>query len=374
MQVTGPYAISSVYVKGISVYTNKVPLGPYRGAGRPEAAFLYERMMDLVADELHLDPVEVRLRNTSTKPTISPLGIKLDPFEPFLRKAIDELGYNGRKGKVGFSCHILLASVQPGESAKIRINKGRVKVRIGGSNGGQDHQVIAKTIVSEELDIPQSYITLEHGDTDQLDQGVGTWGSRTTVIVSATLIEACTKLKEKAKEELGENYNPKDILNYQFDVTVFHKETDSVISFGANLARTVVDKETGIARVVECVAYYDAGRVINPSMAESQSIGGAAQAIGQVFYEEAKYNEQDGQIMTGTLEEAGVPYASLIPNIEIKLANHPSKQGEQIKGVGEGSATGMPPALVRSLELELGRRVTKTPMRPEEILAKTQRS
>ena len=372
MQLPGPYTVGKVFVTGASVFTNKVPLGPYRGAGRPEAAFLYERMIDLVSDEIHLDPVEVRLRNVSSKSIVSPFGIKLEPFEPFLKSAVAELGYYKRKSRspnIGFSCFILLSAVQPGESARIAINKGSVKVWMGGTNGGQDHQIIAQTVVGEELGISPSLIKLQRGDTEQLDQGVGTWGSRTAVVGGAALIEACMKLKEKAKEELGRDFAPSDLLKHDFDVTVFHRENESVISFGANISETLLDKETGMAKVKNCAGYYEIGRVINPYMAESQTIGGTAQAIGQVLFEEAKYNKDDGQIITGTIEDAGVPSASLIPNVIIRYAKHPSKQGEPVKGVGEASATGMPASLVRALEMEVGRRLSKTPLRPEEILA-----
>ncbi len=374
MQITGPYMISNVYVSGAAVLTNKVPLGPYRGAGRPEAAFLYERMMDLVADELNIDPVEVRLRNISSKSTTSPLGIKLEAYEPFLRSAVKELRYYERKTKagkskgIGFSCFILLSAVQPGESSRIMISEGKVKVWMGTINGGQDHAVIAQTVVGEELGIPSYLITLQRGDTSQLDQGVGTWGSRSALIGGVALAEACAKLKEKAKEELGPDFTPEDLLKHNFDVTVFHRNNDSVITFGTNLAEATVDRETGMARISECVAYYDCGRVLNPYMAESQTIGGTAQAIGQVLYEEAKYSKEDGQIITGTIDDAGVPSASLIPNVQVMLADHPSS--ERVKGVGEGSATGMPPALVRALENAIGKGFGTTPLRPEEIFKK----
>jgi aerobic carbon-monoxide dehydrogenase large subunit len=372
-QISGPYAIDKIFVTGASVFTNKVPLGPYRGAGRPEAAFLYERMMDLIADELHLDPVEVRLRNASAKPFVSPLGLKIDPFEPFLKSAVDELGYSKlskRETDVGFSSFILVSSVQPGESARISVSREKVKVWMGGSQSGQDHETIAQKLVSEELGISPSVIKLEHGDTEQLDQGIGTWGSRTAVVGGAALIEAARKLREQARTKLG-NYTQDELLKHEFDVTVFHQEKDSVISFGANLAKVLVDKETGMASVDECAAYYDAGRVLNPFMVESQSIGGTAQGIGQVLYEEAKYNKDDGQLIAGTIEDAGVPTASLIPNITIKLARHPSKPGEPIKGIGEAPTVGVPPAVIRALERNFKKRLRRTPLHPEAILALT---
>ncbi|MDG6907183.1 MAG: xanthine dehydrogenase family protein molybdopterin-binding subunit, partial [Nitrososphaerota archaeon] len=329
-QLSGPYAIEKIYATGTSVFTNKVPLGPYRGAGRPEAAFFYERMMDMLSDELHLDPVEVRLRNASSKPFVSPLGLKIDPFEPFLKSATENLGYYQRKlgSNVGFSTFILVSAVMPGESARIRLGNGEARVWFGGSQSGQEHEKIAQKIVSEELGIPPEVVKLERGDTDQLDQGIGTWGSRTTIVASAALIDAAGKIRKMAEEKLG-NYTPQDLLMHDFDVTVFHQMNESMISFGANLASVSIDRETGRASVEECIAYYDAGRVLNPYMAESQTIGGIAQGIGQVLYEEAAYSKEEGQLLTGTLEDAGIPTATLVPNITVKLAEHPSKRGEQ---------------------------------------------
>ncbi|MDG6996345.1 MAG: xanthine dehydrogenase family protein molybdopterin-binding subunit [Nitrososphaerota archaeon] len=369
-QLTGPYAIEKVYVTGASVFTNKVPLGPYRGAGRPEAAFFYERMMDMLSDELKLDPVKVRLRNASAKPFVSPLGLKIDPFEPFLRSAAENLGYFRRRSEanIGFSTFILVSATMPGESARIHISQGKVKVWIGGSQSGQDHEKIAQKIVSEELGISPDVIKMEPGDTDQLDQGIGTWGSRTAIVGAAALVEAAGKIRKKANEELG-SYTPEDLLKHEFDVTAFHQENEAVISFGANLAKVSVDKESGRAMVEECVAYYDAGRILNKYMAESQSMGGIAQGIGQVLYEEAPYNKESGQLLAGTLEDVGVPSSSLVPNITIKLAIHPSKQGETIKGIGEASTTGTPTAVIRALEKSIGKRLSKTPLHPEEIHA-----
>jgi aerobic carbon-monoxide dehydrogenase large subunit len=372
MQLSGPYAIDKIFVTGASVFTNKVPLGPYRGAGRPEAAFFYERMMDLLADELHLDPVEVRLRNVSARPFISPLGLKLEPFEPFLKIATEELGYFKRKqagaNNIGFSSFILVSSVPPGESVRITITQGKVKVWMGGSQSGQDHEGIARKLVSEELGIPDSLIELQRGDTDKLVSGVGSWGSRTAVVGGAALVEAARKLKTEAKEKLGD-YTPEKLLRNEFDVTIFHQMNEPVISFGANLAETIVDRETGMARVSKCRAYYDAGRIVNHYMAESQSIGGSTQGISQVLYEEVLYTKDDGQLVIGTIEDAGVPSATLIPNITIELAEHPSKAGEPIKGIGEASTTGVPPAVIRALEKSIGKRLRKTPLRMEELLA-----
>jgi len=365
-QITGPYAISNVFVDAKAVYTNKVPLGPYRGAGRPEAAMFHERMMDLLADELKMDPVEIRLRNASAEPFVSPLGLKIDPFKPFLESAIRELRYNDRREgeSVGFSCFVLMPAVQPGESARLAIKHGRVKVWMGGSSHGQGHDVFARILVSEELGITQSVIDVEKADTDELDDGVGTWGSRTAVVGGAALVEASRKIKDEATAKLGK-YSPEELLRHEFDVTVFHSQHEQLNAFGANLVTAILD-ESGDIRLKKCMAYYDVGRPLNPTMIESQIIGGSAQGIGQVLSEEVKYDEE-GQLLTATIADAGILTALTMPTVEIKLANIPSPLPHGAKGVGESPTMGVPPAALRAIEKILGKRLRETPIPIESL-------
>jgi carbon-monoxide dehydrogenase large subunit len=365
-QITGPYAISNVFVDAKSVYTNKVPLGPYRGAGRPEAAIFIERMMDLLADELKMDPVEVRLRNASSEPFTSPLGLRLDPFKPFLESAAKELGYYERRDgeSVGFSCFVLIPAAQPGESARVAIKQGRVKVWLGGSSHGQGHEVWVRLLVSEELGLVQSLIDFEKSDTDELDEGVGTWGSRTAVVGGAALVEAAVRIKNQAAAKLG-TYSPDGLLKHEFDATVFRPQTEQLNAFGANLVTAILD-EFGNVRLKQCKAYYDVGRPLNPQMIESQIIGGTAQGIGQVLSEEAKYDD-DGQLLTATIGDTGLLNALNMPAVEIKLATIPSPLPHQAKGVGESATMGIPPAAVRAIEKAIGERLRETPL-PIEVL------
>ncbi len=365
-QITGPYSTSNVFVDAKSVYTNKVPLGPYRGAGRPEAAMFHERMMDLLADELKIDPVEVRLRNASSEPFTSPLGLRLDPFKPFLQSAVKELGYYDKRlgESVGFSCFVLIPAAQPGESARIAIKQGRVKVWLGGSSHGQGHEMWVKLLINEELGVAQSLVDFEKADTDQLDEGIGTWGSRTAVVGGAALVEAALKIKDQATLKLG-TYSPDELLKHDFDVTVFRPQKEQLNAFGANLVTAMLD-EFGNVRLKKCKAYYDVGRPLNPQMIESQIIGGTAQGIGQVLTEEAKYDD-DGQLLTATIGDAGIPNALSMPAVEIKLATIPSPLPHRAKGVGESATMGVPPAAVRAIEMVIGERLRETPI-PIEAL------
>ena len=367
-QITGPYAIQNVFVDAKAVYTNKVPLGPYRGAGRPEAAMFIERMMDLLADDLGIDPVEVRIRNASTDSFVSPLGLKLDPFKPFLESAIKELGYYDKREDegVGFSSFVLIPAAQPGESARIVINQGRVKVWMGGCSHGQSHDVLAKIIVSEELGIPQNIIDFERPDTDELDEGVGSWGSRTTVAGGAALVEASRKIKDEARRKFG-NYSPEQLLQHEFDATTFREQKEQVNAFGANLVTAFLD-ENKTVRLRECRAYYDVGRPFNLAMIESQIIGGTAQGIGQVLSEEAKY-DPEGQLLTLTLSDAGVQHASEMPSVRMTLAQNPSNLPHGAKGVGESPTMGVPPAAMRAIEKIVGKRLRETPIPIESLTA-----
>jgi len=368
LQLTGPYTFPRAFVDAKSVYTNKVPLGPYRGAGRPEAAFFIERMMDLLADELHMDPVEIRLKNVSSEPITSPLGMKNEPFKPFLESAVRELGYQNRvrKGPVGFSCFVLIPSIQPGESARVAIEKEKVKVWMGGCAHGQGHDILAKLLVSEELGVPESAIEVEKGDTDQLSQGIGSWGSRTTIVGGGALLQACGKIKDEAKRKFGDE-SPETLLKHEFDAQVFYSRREPLNSFGANLVSASTN-EFGEIRIDECMAYYDAGRVLNPAMVESQVMGGSAQAIGQVLYEEAKYDEE-GQLLAVTIAETGLPRAQHMPKFTTRLAPS-STSPNQPKGIGESPTMGVPPAAIRAIEKLTGARLTRTPVRPEDIASK----
>jgi carbon-monoxide dehydrogenase large subunit len=366
-QLTGPYAIPRAYVQARSVYTNKVPLGPYRGAGRPEAAFFIERMMDRLADELGLDPAEVRLRNASTGRHKSELGLEIGSTRPFLKEALTALGYGGRqrrKERLGLSFFVLVPAASGGESAKIRVEGGRVKVWLGGSSHGQGHDVFARKIVSEELGVDMRLVDFEGGDTGELEKGVGTWGSRSAMLGGAALVEAARKLRAKARER-GGRYSPEELLRGRYESVSFFEPESSLVSLGANLVRAKVDKLGG-AYIHEVAAYYDVGVPLNPSMVESQITGGAAQAVGEVLYERALYGD-DGQLLTGSIADAGIPHTTDMPEFVVKLATHKSSLPHGAKGVGESPTIGVPPAATRALEVAMGKRFTGLPIALEKL-------
>ncbi len=366
-QMTGPYNIPKAFVRARGVCTNKVNSGPYRGAGRPEGAFFIERVMDRLADEIGADPAEVRLLNTSAGAFKSPLGLRVSNFKPFLKEAIRELEYQRRRKReaVGLSCFVLIPAAEGGESAKVSVAGGRVKVWLGGSSHGQGHDVWVRRIVREELGVPEGLVDFELGDTSKISGGVGSWGSRSAMLAGGAVVEACRKLKANAKKRLGRGYSTSSLLEGRYESEVFFKTSESLNSFGANLVTAKIDSK-GFANVDEVVSYYDVGKALNPSMVASQITGGTAQALGEVLYERSLYSD-DGQLLTATLADSGVPHVTEMPRIVVKTASHRSPLPHGAKGVGESPTIGVPPAATRALEVALGRRFNTLPIESEAL-------
>jgi carbon-monoxide dehydrogenase large subunit len=368
-QLTGPYSIPRAHVRASSVYTNKVCSGPYRGAGRPEAAYFMERMMDRLADETGLDQAEIRLKNATTQPFKSPLGLKTSGFRPFLKEALSAFHYAKRKrrGGLGVSCFVLVPAAEGGESAKVAVREGRVKVWLGGSSHGQGHDVFARRIVRDELGVREELIDFEPADTGKLSGGVGSWGSRSAMLGGGALIEASRKLKERAKKKLKRRYSTAAMLRGEHEAEAFFRPSATLNSFGVNLVSARIN-EQGIATIDEVVSYYDVGKALNPDMVESQIIGGSAQALGEVLYERALYSKE-GQLLTATLADSGVPHSTEMPRFVVMTTSHKSSLPHGAKGVGESPTIGVPPAATRALELILGRRFVSLPIESELLWA-----
>ena len=373
-QLTGPYSIPQAYITSRIVMTNRVTRGPYRGAGRPEAAFFMERIVDRLADELGIDQAEIRLRNATSKRWTSPTGLSIGPSRPFLREALRAFNYSTRRKKetVGLSWFVLVPAAYGGESGKVAVAGGRVKVWLGGSSHGQGHDVFVRRLVGKELGIREDLVDFELADTKSLHGGVGSWGSRTAMLGGAAAVEASRKVKAMAKKKLGRSYTPSRMLEGDYEAEVFFKPEGGLNSFGANLVTAKVNSD-GLGAIGEIVSYYDVGRALNPVMIESQVTGGSAQALGEVLYERALYSE-DGQLLTATLADSGVPHSTEMPRFVVKTASHPSSLPHGAKGVGESPTIGVPPAATRALELVLGRKFASLPIESEQLWAASSKS
>ena len=355
MQLTGPYGIEKTHVLARAVMTNKPPQGPYRGAGRPEAAFFMERMMDLLADELKLEADEVRLINTTTSSFKSPLGLEIEASRPFFTKAVSTLKYRekSKNDKAGLGFFVLLPAVWGGESAKIEVKDGKVNVWLGGNQHGQEHYAFVKKLLNEELGVPQEMVALNTGDTGLLKDGVGTWGSRSALVGGAAIVSAARKLKAKVEGKEGK-YSLENMLKSNYNVEVFEDQNVQLNAFGAEVATVSIDK-FGMVKVKECAACYDVGRALNPKMVESQIIGGTIQGIGQVLYEEVVH-DSDGRLLTKNLFDAGLPVAENMPKFTVQIVENPSWMPHHARGLGEAPTIGVPLAVIRAIENVSGKR------------------
>ncbi len=366
MQMCGAYDIPNAYIEAKSILTNKPVQGPYRGAGRPEAHFFIERMVDKLADELHMDPVDVRLLNTSNRELTSPLGVYVPPAKSFLMEAVEKLNYrNLKKDKPGFSIFVLVPAFQPGETARIIVDKNKVRVWLGGNSHGQRHELFVRRIVRENLGIDESLVSLEMGDTDMLEDGIGSWGSRSAMVGGMAVYDACQKIKEAVVKKYGK-YSKELLMDDGADVYTHWREKGSMDSLGSNLVTCKVS-ERGQVTIKECSAYYDVGRPLSESTVRGQIEGGMAQGIGQTLYEELLYNE-DGEMLTTSISDAGVPLANQLPDYKVFLADSTSTLATGAKGVGESPTIGVPPALARAIENQTGVHITETPVRQEILL------
>ncbi len=367
MQLTGPYGIEKAHVLATSVMTNKPPQGPYRGAGRPEAAFFRERMMDLLADELKMEADEVRLINTTTENFKSPLGLEIEASRPFFKQAVLDLKYKekSQSDKAGLGFFVLLSAIWGGESARIDVQDGKVNVWLGGNQHGQEHYVFVKKLLKEELGIPEDIVTLNSGDTSMLKGGIGTWGSRSALVGGAAVVAAARKIKTQVESKHG-SYTLEKLLEGNYTSEVFENQNVQLNSFGAVLATVSIDK-FGMINVTECAGCYDVGRALNPKMIESQIIGGTIQGIGQVLYEEVVH-DAEGKLLTKNLFDAGLPIAENMPKFTVQIVENPSWMPHHARGLGEAPTIGVPVAVVRAIERVSGKRMRHTPVKPQELI------
>ncbi len=402
--LTGVYAIPAARVEIIGVATNKVPTSPYRGAGRPDAAYMIERLVDLVARDLAVDPVALRRRNLIPPdrfPYRSPLGSLYDSgdYGRALDTACALVGYErqraeqrraraaGRLVGLGVCVYVEPAGGQLWESAAVSVRPdGRVIVRTGSTAHGQGHDTTFGQIAADTLGLPLEMIEVQQGDTELLDRGVGTFGSRSITVGGAALVGELEKVKAKMRRiaahllevaEADVQWDPGRLsvrgaagraVTFRDVAAAAHRpdripegtdpglETsgtftlpDMVYPFGAYAAVVEVERDTGRTRVLKFVAVDDAGRIINPLLAEGQVIGGIMQGLGQALVEEAVYDET-GQLATATFADYATLRAPHAPSITAEFTETLSPYTSLgAKGVGEAGTVGAPAALANAV-------------------------
>ena len=341
--LTGAYDIPAAGVTIVGARTNKVPTGPYRGAGRPEAADLIERMVDEAARELGLDPVEVRRRNLVREfPHDTPLGWTYDSgdYERCLDRAL-ELGEverfraerrSGRKIGIGVAMMIERSGGNWESATARREPDGRIVVRTGSSPHGQGHETTFAQIVADELSVDPASVEIRWGDSRAGPAGVGTFASRSTAMGGSAVLVAARKLREKGGDEAEATF-----------------ESGILFSSGAYVAVVELDPGTGELTILRLAAVDDTGRIVNPLLAHGQVVGAVAQGLGQALLEEARHDES-GQNLSASFVDYPLLTAWEMPELASDFVETPTPLNPLgAKGVGEGGSIAVPPAIANAV-------------------------
>jgi len=399
-----------------AVLTNTMATGAYRGAGRPEANYLMERLMDAAAREMKIDPAELRKRNyvrPEQFPYVTHLGETYDvgDFARVLERALEVADWKGyparaaesrRRGKLrgrGLSSYLEWTGALPTETVDIQVDAdGAVTVFSGTQAMGQGLETTYAQLINEVLQVPIKRIQIVQGDTDRAN-GVGSVGSRSAFVGGSAVVAAGHKVIVRGKELAAEVLEaaPADIeyRDGQFRISgtdrsidlaelakrqsdrivrVSATETPSTPSWpnGAQVCEVEIDEETGVVEVVRHSSCDDLGRIINHPIVEGQVHGGVAQGLGQALFERAVYDEASGQLLTGSLMDYAVPRASDLPSITCAFEEDiPCKTNLLgVKGCGEIGTIGAVPAAVHAVLDALaarGVRHLEMPLTPERV-------
>ena len=420
--ITGCYDIQTARVDVAVAYTNTMGTVPYRGAGRPEAAYFIERAMDLLAARAGLDPAEVRRRNfipPDRFPYATMMGNSYDSGDytntlehalaragyPALRREQAEARHAGRLVGIGLACYVEICGFEDAEVADVEVAAdGRVTVLTGTASHGQGHETAYAQLVADELQIPMDLVTIVHGDTARVRSGVGTFGSRSisrggmhalgnairvreaATQLAATLLEAAAGdvVHEEGRFHVR-GYPDRAVtwsdvaaagqgqLASRIDLT----GNGTLFPFGAHVATVEVDPDTGHVRLRSYVSVDDSGFIVNPLLAQGQVHGGLAQGIGQALWEGATFDET-GQLLSSTLMDYAIPKSDdLIAFVNDHTRTPSPRTALGVKGIGESATIGSTPAVANAVMDALAPRgVTHLdlPLTPVKVWASLQRS
>jgi carbon-monoxide dehydrogenase large subunit len=374
MLMTGCYDVPAAAVSVRGARTDKVPTGPYRGAGRPEAAYFLELTVDRAARELGLDAVELRRRNLIRSfPYPSALGWTYDSgdYARCLDRAL-ELARPERGPLVGTGVAMYVERAGGNwESASLTVlQDGHVIARSGSSPHGQGHETTFAQIVAERLGIDPGDVELRFGEIP----GVGTYASRSVAMGGSALVQAADQILEQAAQVAERIGRPDDRLTLSEIAAAaggleaeVRFESDLVFGSGAYAAVVEIDADTGVLHVRRLAAVDDAGTIINPLLAEGQVIGGVAQGLGAVLTEEAVH-DGDGQLRNASFVDYGVLGPVEMPSLATEFVQTPTRNNPLgAKGIGEGGAIGTPAAIANAVADALGGDPPDPPFTPEKL-------
>ncbi|RDV05283.1 xanthine dehydrogenase family protein molybdopterin-binding subunit [Undibacter mobilis] len=438
--LSGQYDIPQIYCEVDAVYTNTVPVDAYRGAGRPEATFVVERLVEVAARQLGLDPAEFRKRNfIKSFPHQTPVIMTYDAgdYNASLKKAMELADVKGfakrkrdsaRQGKLrglGYSTYIEACGIAPSqavgslgagvglwESAEVRVNPtGNVEVLTGSHAHGQGHETTFAQLVSERLGIPFDSVSIVHGDTDKVQFGMGTYGSRSGAVGMSAIVKALDKIEAKAKKVAGFMMEAAesdiDFKDGKFTVkgtdksvafgdvalnayiahkftgaelepglkeTSFYDPTNFTFPAGCHICEVEIDQETGKTDIVNWTAVDDFGTVINPMIVEGQVHGGIAQGVGQALLEGVVY-DSSGQLVTASFMDYSMPHAHDLPSFKVGLTETKSPSNPLgMKGCGEAGAIAAPAAVINAITDALGTEDIAMPATPNAVWTVMQRT
>jgi carbon-monoxide dehydrogenase large subunit len=405
----------------------------YRGAGRPEATFVVERLVEVGAREMGMDGVALRAKNfIKNFPHQTPVILMYDAgdYPALLDKALqlaDIKGFEARKRQsahhgrlrgVGFSTYIEACGLAPSqaagslgcgvglwESAEVRVNPtGSVEVLTGSHAHGQGHETTFAQVVADRLGIPIDNVSIVHGDTDKVQFGMGTYGSRSGAVGISALVKALDKVEIKAKKVAAQMLEAAEgdiqLKDGKFTVAgtdksldwgavtlnayvahkfsgqelepglkegAFYDPVNFTFPAGCHICEVEVDPETGATEIVAWTAVDDFGTIINPMIVEGQVHGGVAQGIGQALLEGAVYN-QDGQLVTGSMMDYCMPRADNLPSFKIATnATRSPSNPLGIKGCGEAGAIAAPAAVINALTNAIGSEALTMPATSQSV-------
>ena len=433
--LVGLYRLPVFRCRGRVVATHKVPSSPYRGAGRTQAVFVLERLMDIAARELGLDPVELRRRNLIRAAEMPyqrdlpyrdgmPIVHDSGDYPALLETALTRVGYaafrarqraareQGRRLGIGIAAYNEATGIGPHEGAHVEVGAaGGVTVTVGAPSQGQGHETTLAQICAEHLGVPLASVTVSAGDTARFPASSGTYASRVAVVVGNAVAAAAGAVAERVRRVASRalECDPADVviadgrvhvrgaparvvdlaalyvLSHRPDVvrdlgepglaaTRYHSPDSVTWAAGVHVATVEVDGDTGAVTLLSYCAVHDAGHEINPLVVAGQTQGGVVQGIGMALSEEVVY--ESGQAVTGTLMDYALARADSVPAIDVVSADSPSPLNLlEVKGTGEGSAVPGPAAIANAVGDALGgdAELTQVPLRPEVVLGALRR-
>ncbi len=440
--LAGQYKTPAIHCTVQAMFTNTAPVDAYRGAGRPEATYAVERIVETAAHELGIDPAELRRRNFITEfPYATPVGLTYDTgdYNATMTRAIelaDVAGFaerrkaseaKGLKRGLGYSAYIEACGIAPSsvagalgaraglfEAGEVRVHPtGKVTIFTGSHSHGQGHETTFAQVVADRLGIPMADVSIEHGDTGKVLFGMGTYGSRSLAVGGTAIVKAVDKVIAKGKkiaahlmeasdEDVvfeGGNFTvagtdksvpfatvsltayvphnfPHDKLEPGLNENAFYDPSNFTFPAGSYICEVEIDPATGHTRIDRMTACDDFGNIVNPMIVEGQVHGGLAQGIGQALLEHGVYDDETGQLLSGSYMDYTMPRADDFPSFTVETASGTpcTHNPLGVKGCGEAGAIGSPPAVINAICDALGVKDVPMPATPFAVWQAVQAS